>query len=199
MAHKPPKRGRRTNATGRSIGDGHHARLYRWMHRTPAFQNLSIGARALLIELKMLYNGTNNGDLFMSIREAGKRLNIGKSHAAKLFRELHGHGFIRPNVLGAYNLKSAARRGEATSWILTEHPIGDAPGSGSKDFMAWAPSESTPAKIIRRSTIRTECPPPRTLRLKVIESVHPRGHFAPDPGIRRSTTGPTDNLPREVA
>jgi hypothetical protein len=46
MSHKP-SRGGRVNAKGRNIGDGHHARLYRWMHRSPAFQRLTVGARAL--------------------------------------------------------------------------------------------------------------------------------------------------------
>lgn len=74
------KPGRRVNATGRSIGgDGHHVRFYQWELKSPAYRSLSLGARALLIELKSLYNGSNNGDLFLSVREAARRLNCGKN------------------------------------------------------------------------------------------------------------------------
>jgi hypothetical protein len=200
VSHKPK---RRLNAKGRNIGDGHHARLYRWMHRSASFQHLTVGARALLIELKMLYTGNNNGELFLSVREAAKRLNIGKTHAAKCFRELMAHGFVRPKALGAYNLKSAARRGEATTWIMTEHPIGDAVGAGSRDFMTWQPSPDDVAKAaaknIRRSAWRAKCPRGGTPRLKVIESVRVEGHLGAFSGVRRSARRDTDNIPREVA
>jgi hypothetical protein len=198
MARKRRRLGR-VNAKGRNIGDGHHALLYRWMHRSPAFQHLTVGARALLLELKMLYTGQNNGELFLSVREAAKRLNIGKTHAAKCFRELVVHGFIRPKTLGAYNLKSAARRGEATTWIMTEHPIGEAVGVGSRDFMTWQPAPDVVAKAaaenIRRSAWRAKCPRGGTVRPKVIESVREEGHLAAFSGARRSATGHTDNIP----
>jgi hypothetical protein len=67
------KFGRRVDATGRSIGSGYRARFHRWEVMTPAFRSLSIGARALLLELKMLYTGNNNGALFLSAREAATR------------------------------------------------------------------------------------------------------------------------------
>jgi hypothetical protein len=36
--------------------------------QTAAFRSLSVGARALLLELKALYNGNNNGALFFRSR-----------------------------------------------------------------------------------------------------------------------------------
>ena len=141
MPHRPPKRGRRVNATGRSEGGAHHARFYRWEMESPAFRWLSVAARALLLELKALYTGNNNGTLFLSVREAARRLGVGKNQAAAAFAELQDRGFLRPNVVGAFSLKHEARRGNATSWILTEFPIGDAKGAGSRDFMRWQPSD----------------------------------------------------------
>ena len=35
-------------------------------------------------------------------------------------------GFIRPHRLGGFNMKSEARRGTATCWVLTEFPLGNA-------------------------------------------------------------------------
>jgi hypothetical protein len=155
------------------------------------------------MELKMLYTGQNNGELFLSVREAARRLNASKTFAAKCFHELEVHGFIRPKVLGAYNLKSAARRGEATTWILTEHPIGDAQGAGSRDFLTWRPSPEDIAKVaaknIRRSASRAKCPRGGTVSHKIIKSVRVVGHFEPNSGVRRSARWDTDNIPGEVA
>jgi hypothetical protein len=128
-------RGQRTDATGRSVGDGAHVRLYRWELTSPAFRSLTTHARALLIELKSLHNGTNNGELFLSVREAARRLGVGKNLAARCFKELEERGFIRVSRPAAFNMKSASRRGEATSWRLTEYPVGDA--LATKDFMRW--------------------------------------------------------------
>ena len=66
MSHKR-NRGRRIDATGRSKGGGHHVRLHRWELHHAGFRSLSIGARALLVELKALYIGNNNGALFLSV------------------------------------------------------------------------------------------------------------------------------------
>ena len=148
MARKR-KPGRRVDATGRSLGEGQHVRFYRWELDSPAFRKLSVGARALLIELKAFYRGSNNGELFLSVREAAKRLGVGKNYAAKRFRELQDHGFIRPHRVGAFNLKSDARRGSATCWVLTEFPLGNA--LGTKDFMRWRPSSPPPEN---HSTVR---------------------------------------------
>jgi hypothetical protein len=129
-------RRRKVNATGRSNGEARHVRLYEWMMRGRAFDSLSFGAVRALIELYRLFNGENNGELFMSARELARRLHCGKSLAAELLAELHAKGFIRPKRLGAFNVK----RGPATVWILTEHAhAGHLP---TKDFMRWQPSES---------------------------------------------------------
>ena len=138
------KSGRRINATGRSVGgDAHHARLYDWELKSAAYRSLSVGARALLVELKGLYFGNNNGELFLSKRQAGKRLNVGKDRASKLFNELREKGFIRPKEMGAFNMKALAGAGRATTWVLTEYPLGNAT-VGTKEFMSWRPPTPSP-------------------------------------------------------
>jgi hypothetical protein len=114
-----------------------HVRLYSWLLMSEAWRSLSCEARALLVELSAFYNGENNGALFLSIREAARRLNIGKSSAARAFAELTDRGFIRPLVKGAFSRKVR----HATSWVLTEFPIDDgiARGEAMKDFMRWKP------------------------------------------------------------
>lgn len=172
MPHRPPKLGRRVNPTGRSEGGAHHARFYRWELESAAFRWLSVAARALLLELKGLYTGNNNGILFLSVREGARRLGIGKNQAAAAFAELQERGFLLPNIVGAFNLKHEARRGNATSWILTEFPIGEAKGAGSRDFMRWQPSpEQQRAREVKRVS-----------RSRKFSTVPLRGQTVPAPG-----------------
>ena len=84
--------------------------------RSAAWQSLSCEARAVLVELYALFDGSNNGRLFLSIREAASRVSVGKSTAAAALAQLVDRGFIRPNVKGAFTLKQR----HATSWVLTE-------------------------------------------------------------------------------
>jgi len=194
------KPGRKVDATGRSIGESQHVRHYRWELTCPAYRSLSIGARALLIELKALYNGSNNGDLFMSAREAAKRLNrpTGKSQAAVWFAELQDKGFIRPNIVGGFNVKSTAAGRRATSWILTEFPFGNA--LATKDFMRWP---SGARKEIRGPAYGTAGPMGRTVAPfptpKSACPVRPAGPAGALGGDSRSGLQDTDSLPREVA
>jgi hypothetical protein len=129
------RRNRKTDATGRTIGTGGHVRLYHWCLASAAWRSLSCEARALLVELYGLYNGSNNGMLFLSVREAARRLNIGKSTAARAFDELTEKGFVRPHVKGAF----ARKVRHATQWVLTEFEHGGQ--LPTKNFMRWQPAE----------------------------------------------------------
>jgi hypothetical protein len=124
-------------ANGRSRGIEPYVRHFRWQLNCPAWKSLSMTARCLEMELKALYNGSNNGDLFLSIREAAKRLGVANNTAGKAFKELEEHGFIRPKQRGNFNWKAR----HATAWVLTEFEYANQPAS--KDFMRWRPEEKT--------------------------------------------------------
>ena len=128
---RPRKRGIKSEYVGS------HVRMYFWELQSPAYRSLSVGARALLVDMKALFNGTNNGNFYLSVREAGKRLGVAKDTAAKYLGELIDRGFIRPSEPGYFSMKAASRRGQATSWVLTEFPFGNA--LATKDFMHWRP------------------------------------------------------------
>jgi hypothetical protein len=101
------------------------------MLASPAYRSLSCYARTLLIELHRLYNGDNNGDLYMSVREAAKRIGTSTGTALKALRDLQDRGFIRPRQLGAFSYKFR----HATTWVLTEFTFaGQLP---EKAFMSW--------------------------------------------------------------
>lgn len=122
---------RKVLPNGRSAPDVKHVRLYRWLLKSPAWQDLGLAARCLYIELSSRYTGENNGEIVLGVRDAADRLHVCKNTAHKAFRELEDHCFIRPKVRGSFTQKGNI----ATTWILTEYPLGG--GVASRDFMRW--------------------------------------------------------------
>lgn len=131
MAVTRQKRGQGVDRSGRSKREGQHIRLYAWMTRSEAWQSSPAVERAVLTEIYGLYNGANNGEVYLSVREAGRRVGVGRTRAAEALRNLVERGFIRPCQLGAFLWKTR----KATCWILTEFPFAGQPPT--KDFMRW--------------------------------------------------------------
>lgn len=130
----------------RSVGDGKHVRLHRWLLASPAWRHASLVERCLLVELYDLYNGENNGEVFMSVREAARRLGIGKNTAQRGLVALQGKGFIRVRQRGDFNWKSH----QATSWILTEFTCDGQPAT--RDFVRWRPAIETQNPVTKMGT-----------------------------------------------
>jgi len=131
------KRKRRAvTATGRNAYE-RHVRLHHWMLKTAAWRSLNPCARAALIEFYVLFNGANNSEIHMSVRHLAERLGVAPNTAQRALADLTERGFIRIGQKGSFTQKVK----HATTWILTEHPVGD--NSPSKDFMRWEP----PVKI----------------------------------------------------
>ena len=163
-------------------GGGRFVQLGHWMLDSPAWQSLSVGARALYVELKKLYNGTNNGDLYLSVRRAGELLGCGKNTADRWFAELEERGFIKKAVPG--HLGSDGR-GIATKWILTEAMYSGS--SATKEFMKWTPQKNNPVPMVG-----TPCPHERDIRrgknpatVPMVGTLPP--HSTPDPVPMRGT------------
>jgi hypothetical protein len=123
-----------------------HVRLHFWVMKSAAWRDLNPTARALLMEVYALYNGTNNGELFLSVRCAARRLSISCNTAAKAFKALEGHGFIRAAMRGTFTLKIR----HATSWVLTEFE--HAGQLATKDFMRWQPSSEIQKPLSKTDT-----------------------------------------------
>lgn len=130
---KQRRRGRRHNNTGRSRRNQRFVKLDHWMLKGSAWCALTAQARALYVELAQRYNGFNNGEISMSVREAAGALHIAKDTATKTFHELEEKGFIKRHVCGSFNWKQR----HATTWILTEFELGEAPPT--KEFARWRP------------------------------------------------------------
>jgi len=109
-------------------------RIDRYLINSEAYRSLSVYGRALLVEIKHRYNGRNNGEIVMSVREAASRLGASIPTAQKALRDLEARGFIRATVKGAFTLKHR----QASLWALTDVPVSDA--LPSKEFMRWRPT-----------------------------------------------------------
>ena len=130
------RRSRRVDATGRSIGPTRFLKLDHWVLRTPAWRSLPPASRALYVEIAQRYNGSNNGQISMSVREAARLIHVAKDTATQSFHELELKGFIKRHVCGSFNWKLK----QATTWILTEHAFGDQ--LATKEFARWPPEKS---------------------------------------------------------
>nr|WP_296429775.1 hypothetical protein [Roseovarius sp. BRH_c41] len=126
---------------------GRHVQIMEYMQATEAWATMKPGPRALYIALKRLYNGGNNGEIFLSHREAAKALNVHRNSIGSYFAELQDRGFIRlatPPYLGPSGI------GVASKWILEELPTKDKKPAG-KAFMRWR----------KKQKPRTKSEPPR--------------------------------------
>ncbi len=111
---------------------GRFVSLPEWLMASAAWQDLKPGPRALYVELKRRFNGGNNGELFLSHRDAARALAMGREAVAGYFRALKEHGFIvetRGHCLGPSGI------GQSATYALTEEALQGKPAT--KDFMKW--------------------------------------------------------------
>lgn len=117
-----PNGRKRRAAQPNNKGRSRTSRFVRLDHKllySGAYRALSLTARALLTELIMLYNGENNGSLYLSVREATMRLGLADAKAAmNAFDELQEMGFIECTVPAHFSVK-AADHSRARCWRLT--------------------------------------------------------------------------------
>ncbi len=90
------------------------------------------GPRALYIEVKRRYNGGNNGQIFLSHRQAVALLNVGKNTVGQYFQELLKRGFLR---ITRRHCLGPAGIGQAASYAITEEKVGN--DAATKDFIRW--------------------------------------------------------------
>ena len=133
MASTYRRPGRREDPKGRSTRTPRHVRLYHWLLESPAWRHCSPAARALYVEVCQRHNGTNNGQISFSVREAANSLGVSKNVPGKLFLELQDKGFLVKTMASSFSLKTKT----ATEWRLTAEPCDGEPAT--KDFMRWMP------------------------------------------------------------
>ncbi len=109
------------NATGRNP-TGRFVALRYPLLESVAYRGLAPNARALLIELAMLYNGENNGGLYLALRDAAARIGVADPYtAARAFDELEERGFITMTRDAHFRVK-ASEHSRARAWRLNHLP-----------------------------------------------------------------------------
>jgi hypothetical protein len=105
--------------------------------KTPAYRQLSFGARALFTALRMRCV-KNNGHVYMSQRDAGEELgHQNRNDIANWYRELAHYGFIVQTEAASLGVDG---KGNAPHWRITDMPTRNGNGqldAGTKDFLHW--------------------------------------------------------------
>jgi hypothetical protein len=110
--------------------------LFHWLLKSAAWKDLDTVARSIYVELTYRYNGSNNGRIGYSARQAGQDLKISKDTAARGLRSLEAHGFIVVEKRGAFHCKVR----HASEYRLTIYDSDVASYMNklaTKEFMRW--------------------------------------------------------------
>lgn len=121
------------NARGRSKNGLPFVLLHHWVMNSEAYNALMPAERCVLHEIYKLYNGSNNGFIFVSNKQLGERTNTSPNTACRSIQRLEKLGFIEIVVRGSFSQK--VRR--ATEYRLTEHKCDKTNHLAKKTFMRW--------------------------------------------------------------
>lgn len=123
----------------------HFAKLTRAMMETAAWQALSCTAQALYPWLRLEWHGpdaNNNGQIFLSVRQAEDRLGVSRNTAARAFHDLQAKGFIVVKEGSHLGMSGEAK---ATQYELTELPLPGTQGNqGCRLYKNWKPGADFP-------------------------------------------------------
>jgi hypothetical protein len=85
------------------------------MAKTDAWRALTAPGRAVYIQIGLRYNGSNNGRIEYSVRDAASECILAKDTASRAFKELVDLGFIAETRRGSFSCKTRI----ASEWRLT--------------------------------------------------------------------------------
>jgi hypothetical protein len=131
------RRGKRETG-GQGIGE-RFTPLVESVLKSSAWRDLNSNERALYVELRGIVHHTrpweNNGEIFLSVRDAAENLGVGRDGAQSAFWGLQRHGFIVVTQIGHLG---ANGHGKASTYRLTccgckKHP------RGTREFERWSP------------------------------------------------------------
>jgi hypothetical protein len=91
---------RRHNRTGRS--NDRFAALPFVVLDSPGYRSTPPSARALLVELLRLHNGSNNGRIGLSVRDAARLCCVSKDTASRAFQDLENSRLIETVDKGTF-------------------------------------------------------------------------------------------------
>ncbi|MFK4062925.1 hypothetical protein [Brucella anthropi] len=137
------------NNKGRSKGGAPYVQLFHWIRKTDAWRSLSPYPKLLYIEIRGRYNGSNNGGISFSVREAMDALCCSNRTAINAFKDLEDRGLIKAVIKGAFDWKTRyGAEGRATTWLLTElqQDVPERSLVPSYDFKKWVAPDGAKKK-----------------------------------------------------
>jgi hypothetical protein len=134
-------------------GVGRFIQLPEWVQASPAWATLPPGPRALYIELKRRFNGTNNGDIYLSHRDAAAALAVHRNTVGPWFKMLEARGFI---FLTCAPHLGPSGIGKASVWGLAEEATPDG-RPARKTFMQFkSPAQKQCMGVTKIRTVADE-------------------------------------------
>lgn len=137
---------RRPNKSGRNDNPvDAFTRLPHVVQCSGAYAALNPNARVLLLEILSMHNGSNNGSLWLSVRDAAHRMGLASVDSARTaFDDLIAVGFLRMTKDAHFAVK-ASDTSRARCWRVTYlHAV----GAGITD--EWRKFEPTSKTVARR-------------------------------------------------
>lgn len=131
---KPNAKGRDGERVGRSERS---LIIRRSLWQSPHISALSVTARALMVELTSMFNGSNNGAIFLSHSDAADRLGLSDRAAVRrAFDELLGTGLLTITAPGYFRVKAGAARANSyrINWVDEDGKPRSAEGLPSLDY-----------------------------------------------------------------
>lgn len=105
-----------------------------------AYQSLSLPARCALHEIMRHYNGFNNGEIPMSVREIAEKIRSGKSTVSHAVHELIERGFIVITKNSGFNMKSGRRARRFGLTFLHLDKAHDQKTPPTHEWKKWSPN-----------------------------------------------------------
>jgi hypothetical protein len=135
---------RKMNKTGRDPID-HFAPLSRRLLLSPAWQDLSLAAKAIYPYLKLEWRGpnnNNNGEIRLSNRQAAAMAGIAINTATRAFHDLQAKGFL---VITEYGTLGFSGQAKSPSYEITELPLPNSDQRGGRRlFDKWCKGKDYP-------------------------------------------------------
>jgi hypothetical protein len=147
--------------------------VFRHSWKSHAWKILSVGARALYVELAANYNTKMQNAVFMSARTGSEQLNVDKDCITKWLRELEHYGFIvkvRGHFLGLDGEGKAALYRLTDRWHAGKEP--------TYDFQNWTGEIFDPKKYNPVRKNRT--PRPEKPDIRARPAAHLNGNNRPE-------------------
>lgn len=160
--------------TGKRPEEGQYAPMPYAVLKSPAWRSLTGAAMKVFFELHTRFNGSNNGQVRLSMNEATEALGLGKATVQRAYDELQDKGFLALTIPGNWYHR------RAHEWRLTTKTTITAKGNqaATNDWRYWKP--------------KTECgsvAEPSHLAMGPFQNRRPRSGSATEPVSATFGTG----------